>query len=567
MGHSRLFDRVRRLAGVARVADRLGCRVDDARGELDAARSRALSRRQMLGALGVAATAAVGVTPFTVRASPVRGRPRIAIVGAGLAGLVCAEQLARRGLTCTLYEAHPNRVGGRVLSDRETFPGQVAECGGEMIDTAHTTMLQYARDFGLAREDVIHVPGSSRFYFFGRLHTEDEVVAEWRQLVPRLRPDLQSLSRGGPTFFSHSAADAALDTTDLATYLHQRAADLPLIREVLYQAYVAEYGLECYEQSCLNLLQFVHLDRRSGLAEFGSSDERFHLVGGNDALARALAARVTDAGSAIERGASLTRLARNASGEFELTLNGGASPEVADVVVVAIPFSVLRTVALDASLGLSGDKLRAINELGYGDNVKTMVRFDRRVWAEQGGDGLAYSDLANVQNTWETNYRAPGRGGAGILTDYGGGTRGYALQQNPSHSFGCGGCHAGPPTDAHLSDAGAAWVNGQMEAFVRDLDLIFPGAAAAASRDARGMIVGRRGHWTPQRYSRGCYTAYRPGQFTTLAGLEAQPAGLLKFAGEHTDSFYEYQGFMEGACNSGIRAAQEVIDDIRAGRV
>ncbi len=91
--------------------------------------------------------------------------------------------------------------------------------------------------------------------------------------------------------------------------------------------------------------------------------------------------------------------------------------------------------------------------------------------------------------------------------------------------------------------------------------------SAAASRDLYGRLIGRRGHWTPQRYSRGSYTAYHPGQFTTLAGLEAQPAGALKFAGEHTDSFYASQGFMEGACNSGIRAAQEIFADIRARRI
>ena len=41
--------------------------------------------------------------------------------------------------------------------------------------------------------------------------------------------------------------------------------------------------------------------------------------------------------------------------------------------------------------------------------------------------------------------------------------------------------------------------------------------------------------------------------------------GLLKFAGEHADSFYSWQGFMEGACLSGIRAANEMLDDIKTG--
>jgi len=79
--------------------------------------------------------------------------------------------------------------------------------------------------------------------------------------------------------------------------------------------------------------------------------------------------------------------------------------------------------------------------------------------------------------------------------------------------------------------------------------------------------VVQRGHWLPQKYARGSYTCYRPGQFTTIAGLESQAAGALKFAGEHTDSFYSWQGYMEGACLSGIAAADAVVADIHAGQI
>jgi monoamine oxidase len=50
-----------------------------------------------------------------------------------------------------------------------------------------------------------------------------------------------------------------------------------------------------------------------------------------------------------------------------------------------------------------------------------------------------------------------------------------------------------------------------------------------------------------------------------VAGLEGEAAGLVKFAGEHADSFYSWQGFMEGACLSGIRAANELLADVKSG--
>jgi monoamine oxidase len=63
----------------------------------------------------------------------------------------------------------------------------------------------------------------------------------------------------------------------------------------------------------------------------------------------------------------------------------------------------------------------------------------------------------------------------------------------------------------------------------------------------------------------GSYTWYRPGQFTSIAGNEGKPVGNLYVAGEHANSFYEWQGFMEGAALSGIQAAREILQDVKIG--
>jgi len=46
--------------------------------------------------------------------------------------LACADQLQKKGVIATVYEADHSRVGGRCKSARDTFPGQIAELGGEM---------------------------------------------------------------------------------------------------------------------------------------------------------------------------------------------------------------------------------------------------------------------------------------------------------------------------------------------------------------------------------------------------------------------------------------------------
>lgn len=504
-------------------------------------RGEGINRREFLKRAGSAALAA-GAGSFIITESvlarpPRRTMPRIAIIGGGLAGLACADRLRSRGYSATVYEAHPSRLGGRCFSLRNFFPSQVAENGGEFIDTLHLTMRSYAQQFKLAREDVSKQPGEIFYHFNGQRYTEAEVVDEYRVLVERMRPDWLASSRS-PTHFAHNQADVALDNTDLGTFLATRGEGLPLVQKALAEAYVAEYGLEPHQQSCLNLLLFLHLDRRRKFMPFGVfSDERFHLVGGNDAIVQGIAQRLT---GPIELRMKLERLSMNSLGEYELKFQGQGQVRKADAVVLTIPFSVLREVDLDATLNLSPQKLHAINTLGYGTNAKTMIGFVGRPWLTlHQSSGSAYSDLPNVQTTWETNPQKATAAHA-ILTDYAGGERGATLNSQT--------------------------LTEQVFHFLNDLNVVYPGAKNFAMQ-LPGGYVAHREHWPSNPLVKGGYTCYTPGQFTTIAGLEGQPAGRLKFAGEHADSFYEWQGFMEGACNSGIRAANEILADIRAGVV
>ena len=148
---------------------------------------------------------------------------------------------------------------------------------------------------------------------------------------------------------------------------------------------------------------------------------------------------------------------------------------------------------------------------------------------------MAYADLPHLQNCWESNAKNATEQHA-VLTDYTGGKRGAGL--NPKN----------PQADA--------------QAFLGDLDTVFPGAEAAATRLSGGKLLAHLEHWPSSPLTRGSYTCNHPGYFTTIADNEQKPVGNLHFAGEHTSSFYEWQGFMEGACNSGIRAAGALLDSL-----
>jgi monoamine oxidase len=79
---------------------------------------------------------------------------------------------------------------------------------------------------------------------------------------------------------------------------------------------------------------------------------------------------------------------------------------------------------------------------------------------------------------------------------------------------------------------------------------VFPGVRAAYSG------IAYRDAWHLHPWSRGAYTCPRPGQYTGLFGVPERQEGPFHFAGEHTSS--EYYGFLNGAVESGERAAKEV---------
>ncbi len=348
--------------------------------------------------------------------------PRVAIVGGGLAGLACADRLQAKGIQAVVYEAG-SRLGGRCFSNRTLVPGMACENGGELIDTGHKTMLRYANEFGLALESYVKKRGEERFWFLDRAWSDEDVVDEFREVVAAMQDDLHAIS-GSATVASHNAADVALDHTDLATYFATRTTGHPLIEAVLNETYVAEFGLETSQQSALNFLGFMRLNKQSKFEPFGVSDERFHLIDGNDGIVRGLEQKLR---GPIVKGARLTRLARAASGEYRLHFNDSPQADTADAVVLALPFSVLRLVALDASLALSPAKINAIDTLGYGTNAKTMVVFNGRPWEElHDAGGGVYADLPGMQASWESNRGRAGR--FGIITDYASGERGAALE-------------------------------------------------------------------------------------------------------------------------------------------
>src|SRR5437867_3089382 len=133
-----------------------------------------MTRRSFVkGAAATTAAIGIGAPLFGCGGSSSRrDRGRVAVVGAGLAGLTAGYELSRKGWEVTVIEAR-DRVGGRCRTfRRELRYGQVAEAGGEYIDASHDAVRGYVSDFGLELDDLRKTEDdklSDAVYVHGRL--------------------------------------------------------------------------------------------------------------------------------------------------------------------------------------------------------------------------------------------------------------------------------------------------------------------------------------------------------------------------------------------------------------
>lgn len=490
---------------------------------------RPISRRQLL-AWGAGAGALLLADPAGIAAAlgeasrPRRreGAPRIAIVGAGLAGLTCAYRLRQAGLGATVYEAHASRVGGRCWTARGFAAGQTAEHGGEFIDSAHRRIRALAAELDLTLADLGDGAGPRsglhpRLFLEGQVRRFRDVYANQHLIGRRAAADARRIGPFGWARAGRAARE--LDERSAAEWLDQV---LPgpgerLLRLATAQLMAEEYGLDVDRLSAINmLLQF---------GPFGpESDERFHVDGGNDQIPWGLAERLPAGTLELDR--PLRALRRRGRG-YALAFDGHPGEVDADAVVLCLPFTALRRVELGAA-GLSARKRRCIAELGMGTNAKLLLQFKRRLSHYDRFDGEYYDE--NV-DTWDSSLGEPGR--PGLLTVYSGGRYGAAQRGPRPH------CPAPP---ARVREA------------TRAISRAVPGLAAGFGG------IGWLDHWASDPWTHGSYAAFEPGQFSRYWGFVGRQEGRIHFGGEHTA--LSAQGYMEGAVRSGERCAAELVSSL-----
>jgi len=424
-------------------------------------------------------------------AMPSRDHSDFVIIGAGAAGLMAARELARSGKKVTLLEAR-DRCGGRIDSLPAKEFGYPAEGGAEFVHGASAVTRGLMRDAGLSLS-----PSTGKGW-----RAADGVLSPSDGKTPHAARFHQALSA--------LTADLPLSEFLAKHFAGPHYADLR--RSILRMV----EGFDAADPNRASTFALREEWMSRGLGQQGRIAE------GYGALIAFLVSECRQHGAAIHLGAVVTAIEGTRGGMTARCRDGRTFS--ADAVILTVPLPLLAEIALPPRARAEAD---AASEIGYGNVVKILLRFDTNWWSGGGGRNLAdmsflFSNAAVP--TWWTQHPTP----HSVLT----------------------GWLAGPKSDAvaRLSADDLVAVG------LRSLAEIF---TIPEDRLRARLVAARAINWGNDPFARGAYSYATPKTREAQSRLGKASSGVL-FSGEALYAGPE-MGTVEAALASGLETARAIL--------
>lgn len=441
---------------------------------------------------------------------------KVAVIGAGFAGLCAAYEAFQAGFDVTVFETTKDGTGGRVVSSSSVVPGRLLELGAELIGTNHPFWIAYARFFGfglsvVTTEDLYDAARlSSPMWLDDKLLSLDaqeklytgmaNVFTDWSQTALSKLPDRLPWT-------PWAIADATdLDGKSLGSQIPLGNADL--VDAISTQFYL-DNCVDPAQQSWLaNLAQFSagSIDSPgSNPLGFFDDTEVFRCESANQTLAFAFRQALPPA--AMAWGITVENIKAEDSGVwFTDTRRTQYGPY--DYAILAVPLSKY------PGIRVNGDPLVPI---ANGPAVKYLAPLENRFWIGKAQAPSGMSDKLGM--TWE------GTDNQMLDPDAAPGTASFDL------SVFMGGKLAQTAMDNRGTDA-------YFLPLLRELYPDFP------------EVTGTFANWPGMANIATGYSCPATTQVTTIQKDYTSPkGGRLFLAGEHTSP--AWFGYMEGALQSG----------------
>jgi len=439
------------------------------------------------------------------------------IVGAGVAGLTTAYELNKRGATALVLEGR-DRVGGRTWSGN--FEGAEVDWGGEWIGVGQPRIYQLIQELGL-RTFPTYDTGKKVLEINGHTSTYSGTIprmAPWKLIQIQLAvwvidARARQLDITNP-WGSPSAARWDATTLDAVRRTFMWSADA---RATMDAAMRTIFGAESGELSMLHMLAYVHsAGSINNLIATESGFQHDRIAGGAQAVTLALARSIGEERVLLSQPASA--ILQDAAGVTVTSASGQTYR--AKRAVVAVPVPLGASIAFTPQLPALRQQLMQRSYMGAA--VKCFVRYERAFWRERGFSGEAACGDGPISVTYD---QCSEDGTTACLLAFVGGK--FARTW-----------HRQDPNERR--------------------QVILDRLAKYYGEEARKPVAYTEQDWCGEQWSGGAPVVLFPtGTLSVHGPALRQPVGRIHWAG--TETAVECMGFIEGAVESGQRAAAEVL--------
>ena len=306
----------------------------------------------------------------------------VIVLGAGLAGLSAARDLALAGSDVLVLEAR-DRVGGRV-EQATLADGRIVQLGGELTGPFQYAYLGLVQELGLTIESTYtELEGQDTYALADGVVRGDWMTAADRAAHDAVEAAFCTLARSVDPDDPWSHPDAArLDATSLADWLRSTGAPPAVLRQrELFHLYLADGSPQ--RGSLL-----AELRKQAAAGSTGFYDEEtwecLRVAEGSATVALRIGEEL---GPRVRLDAPVARVQISPTG-CAVTLHDGERLE-ATAVVCALPVGPLRDIEVS---GVSEARLGSLHRQRSAVAAKVVAAYARSAWVDTGANGVAYGD-------------------------------------------------------------------------------------------------------------------------------------------------------------------------------
>jgi monoamine oxidase len=440
----------------------------------------------------------------------------VVIIGAGYAGIAAARTLQEKGIDFIVLEAR-DRIGGRTYST-QLGDGISVDLGAQWVGPTQNNILAWIKETNTQTFNTFDEG-------YNILHYQNK-LSKYKGTIPKIDPI--SLLSLGWAINKINKLSASIDLSKPWKHVKAKQYDSMTLQTWMDKnihtqkaKYLFKVGVETVFATAPAELSFLHTlfycksgNSMDALISIKDGAQQTFLIGGTQTLLKKIA-------QAFETKIYINEVVRKIEQHTENAIVYSSNYQIETKKIIStIPPTLLNSIQFSPILPQL--KAQLLQRIPMGAAMKCFCIYNTPFWRDKGYSGQIVSDIFPIKVTFDCTNQSNEKGILLVFVE--GNDARYFITLPQEHRK----------------------------------KMVIDGLTKIFGEEAKSYLAYEDKCWTEEEFSRGCYAGnYPPGVLTSFENTLRVPFNHVHFAG--TETAERWNGYMEGAIESGKRASQEVI--------